>query len=385
MKFLHLGDLHIGRTIGEFNLIEDQKYILDQILDIAEKNNVDSVLIAGDIYDKSIPSEAAVRLFDYFICRLAEKGMKAFMITGNHDSDERLNFGSSLLAASDIFISAKYEGQLFKHTLEDAYGKVNIYLMPFIKASQVRHFYPDEKISNYDDAVRIVLKKSNINPDERNILAAHQFIAGRSADPALSGSESIAARTVGLVEKVGADCFTDFDYTALGHIHSAQAVGHETIRYCGSPLKYSLSEAGNSKSVTIVTLGRKGETDIKLEPLYPLRDLRHIKGRMAQLLARENISSPEDFIYATLTDEDTIDNAMGIFQQHYPNTIRIDYDNSHTKEFTQAHPSQITEHKTFSEMITEFYHLIYGCDISSEELDLMKQTAEEAGIINETD
>lgn len=385
MKFIHLGDLHIGKSIGEFDLIEDQKYILDQILDIAEKNGIDAVLIAGDVYDKTIPSEAAVRLFDYFICRLAEKRIKTFIITGNHDSDERLNFGSSLFEARDIFISAKYEGKLFKKEVEDSDGKVNIYLMPFIKASQVRHFYPDEEIENYDDAVRVVLDKSMINPEERNILVAHQFVAGKSADPQLGGSESVSTQTVGLVEKIGADCFTDFDYVALGHIHSPQSVGREEIRYAGSPLKYSLSEASNNKFATIVNLGKKGDVDIKLEPLYPMRDLRHLKGRMKQLLKKENIVAPEDFIYVTLTDEETVGNAMGIFQQYYPNTIRIEYDNSHTRELQQTDITQITENKTFGEMISDFYQMVYGCEISEEELALMNKIAGEAGIVNETD
>lgn len=385
MKFLHLGDLHIGKSIGEFDLIEDQKYILDQILDIAGKNDIKYILIAGDVYDKSVPSEAAVRLFDYFICRLAKERIKTFIITGNHDSDERMHFGSSLFEARDIYICAKYNGELFRKEVEDEEGKVNIYLMPFIKASQVRHFFPDEKIENYDDAVRVVLDRSRIDPKERNILAAHQFVAGRSADPQLGGSESVSTQTVGLVEKIGADCFKDFDYVALGHIHSAQSVGREEIRYAGSPLKYSLSEASNQKFATIVNLGKKGETDIRLEPLHPMRDLRHIKGRMRQLLKEENIVAPEDFIYVTLTDEDFIDNVMSIFQQHYPNTIRIEYDNSHTKEIRQTDVAQIAVNKTFGEMISDFYQLVYGCEISEEELALMNKIAGEAGVINEAD
>lgn len=385
MKFLHLGDLHIGKSIGEFDLIEDQKFILDQILDIAAKNDIKYILIAGDVYDKSVPSEAAVRLFDYFICRLAKERIKTFIITGNHDSDERMHFGSSLFEARDIYICAKYNGELFRKEVEDEEGKVNIYLMPFIKASQVRHFYPDEKIENYDDAVRVVLDKSRIDPKERNILVAHQFVAGRSADPQFGGSESVSTQTVGLVEKIGADCFKDFDYVALGHIHSAQSVGREEIHYAGSLLKYSLSEASNQKYATIVNLGKKGETDIRLEPLHPMRDLRHIKGRMHQLLKEENIVAPEDFIYVTLTDEDFIDNVMSIFQQYYPNTIRIEYDNSHTKEIQQTDVAQMAVNKTFGEMISDFYQLVYGCEISEEELALMNKIAGEAGVTNEAD
>lgn len=385
MKFLHLGDLHIGKCIGEFDLLEDQRFILNQIIDIAEKNKVDAILIAGDIYDKSIPSESSVSLLDYFICQLAERKINTYIITGNHDSDERINFGSALFKASNIFISAKYEGKLHKQIFEDSNGIVNIYLMPFIKASQIRHFFPDKEINNYSDAVKTVLEKSEIDFKERNILIAHQFVAGRISEPILSGSESVSTQRVGLVEKVGVDCFDNFDYVALGHIHSAQSVERNEVRYAGSPLKYSLNEADNDKFVTIVNLGEKGKVDIEMKPLYPFRDLRHIKGRMEQLLTKENISATNDFIYVTLTDEDVIDNAMGIFQQYYPNTVRIEYDNSHTKELQQFDISQAVENKTFGEMIADFYRLIYNDDISSEELEVMNEVAREVGIINETD
>lgn len=383
MKFIHIGDIHLGKSIGGFDLTGDQKYILDQILEIAEQEKADAILVAGDVYDKSVPGEAAVKLFDYFLSRLAEKEITAFIISGNHDSEERMNFGSSLFQANQIYISAKYEGRLYRHRMEDGEGTVNIYLMPFIKASQVRHFFPDEEIATYDDAVRVVLKNSDIDPGERNLLLAHQFVAGKSEEPRLGGSESASAQKVGLVEKIGWDCFGDFDYVALGHIHSPQSVGREEVRYAGSPLKYSRSEAGDDKSVTIVELGEKGSVRVEQRPLRPLRDLRHIKGRLDQLLAGETISAPEDFIYATLTDETVIDNAMGIFRQYYPNTVGIEYDNSHTKEIRQADISQVGENKSFDDIISDFYKWIYGCDISGEERRLMKEIAEEAGVTNE--
>lgn len=385
MKLLHVSDIHIGRTIGGFDLIDDQRYILDQIIDIAEKDGVDAILIAGDVYDKAVPGESAVKLLDYFLCRLAEKRMDTFIISGNHDSDERMNFGSSLFQASNIFISAKYEGRLFKRTVTDSQGTVNIYLMPFIKASQVRHFFPDEEIATYDDAVRVVLKKSAIDPQERNILVAHQFVAGKTAEPQLGGSESVSTQKVGLVEKIGWDCFDAFDYVALGHIHSPQPVGRNEIRYAGSPLKYSRSEAGDDKSITIAELGEKGKVRIEQRPLRPMRDLRHVRGRMDQLLAKENITAPDDFIYATLTDEDAKENVMGIFQQYYPNTVAIEYDNSHTRQLQQPDLAEIAENKSFDDIISDFYKLIYGCEISDDERKLMKETAREAGIVDEAD
>ncbi len=385
MKFIHIGDIHIGKSIGGFDLTRDQKYILDQILDIAGQEKADAILIAGDVYDKSVPGEAAVKLFDYFLSRLAEKEITTFIISGNHDSDERMNFGSSLFQANKIYISAKYEGRLYRQRMEDGEGTVNIYLMPFIKASQVRHFFPDEEIATYDDAVRVVLKNSDIDPKERNLLLAHQFVAGKTEEPRLGGSESVSTQKVGLVEKIGWDCFGDFDYVALGHIHSPQPVGRDEIRYAGSPLKYSRSEAGDDKTVTVVELGKKGTVSIKQRPLCPLRDLRRIKGRLDQLLDRENLTAPEDFIYVTLTDEDVIENAMGIFQQYYPNTVGIEYDNSHTKEIRQADISRVTEDKTFNDIISDFYEWIYGCGISEDERKLMKEIAGEAGIAYEAD
>lgn len=385
MKFLHLGDLHIGKSLGEFNLIDDQRFILDQILDVARKQSVDAVLIAGDVYDKSIPSEDAVSLFDHFICRLADMKIMTFVISGNHDSDERLNFGSSLFKANQLYISAKYEGELYKQELEDENGRINVYLLPFVKASQVKHFFPEEEIDSYEKAVRAVLDNAEINKEERNILVAHQFVAGKGQEPVLGGSESAAVLNVGLVEKIGADCFNSFDYVALGHIHSPQKIGRDEIRYSGSPLKYSLSEAGNDKSFPIVTLGKKGDVTIELVKLKPLRDVWHLKGKMGQLLDKKNIKSPDDFIYATLTDEEVIDDAMGIFQQYYPNTIKIDYDNTHTREMEQVDISRITEDKSFFEFFVDFYHMIYGCDISEDEMSIMGEVAREAGVADETD
>ena len=384
MKFLHLGDLHIGKSLGEFSLIEDQKFILDQILDAAKKHSVDGVLIAGDVYDKSIPSEDAVRLFDYFICKLADRKIKTFVISGNHDSDERLNFGSSLFETNGLYISAKYEGTLYKQEFMDEYGKINVHLLPFVKASQVKHFFPDEEIDSYDRAVRAVLDHAKINKKERNILVAHQFVAGKDEDPIMGGSESAAVQNVGLVEKIGTDCFREFDYVALGHIHSPQKIGREEVRYSGSPLKYSLSEVSNDKSFPIITLGKKGDVSIELVKLEPMRDLRHLKGRMEQLLDKKNIKSPDDFIYATLTDEEIINDAMGIFRQYYPNTIKIDYDNSHTRQIEQVDITRITEDKSFAELISDFYRFVYGCEISEEEMDIMNEIAGEAGVINET-
>ena len=385
MRLIHLGDLHLGKSLGDFDLIEDQRYILDRILEIVDKNNIDAVLIAGDVYDRAIPSEAATNLLDYFLRSLAQRRVKTFMISGNHDSDDRLNYGSSLFAANQIYISAQFKGSLYKQTVNDEYGEVNIYLLPFVKASQVRHFYPEERIDNYDAAVRTILQHAEIDYDKRNVIVAHQFVAGKGTDPELGGSEGAGTQSVGLVEKIGYDCFDGFDYAALGHIHSPQCVGREEVRYSGSPLKYSLSEVNNDKSVPMITLSDKGDVKIELLKLRPLRDMRHLKGPIEKLLEKANISRPEDFIYATLTNEDIINDAMGIMQQVYPNTVRIDYDNSHTRELERIDITAISQHKSFDELISDFYRKMYNCEMSEEELQVMMGTAKEAGVIDETD
>ncbi|MDE5802823.1 MAG: exonuclease SbcCD subunit D [Lachnospiraceae bacterium] len=385
MKFLHLGDLHLGKTLSDFDLIEDQRYILDQILRIADKESIDGVLIAGDVYDKSIPSEAATKLLDYFLIELAKKEIKVFMVSGNHDSDERLNYGSTLFASNQIFISAVFDGTLHKQSFADGDTEIDIYMLPFVKASQVRHYFPNEDIESYDVAVRTIIRNMPINKKHKNILVAHQFVAGKGEDPALAGSESVGTQSVGMVEKIGYDSFDDFDYVALGHIHSPQRVGRDEIRYSGSPLKYSLSEVNNEKSVPLITISAKERVKIELVPLKPKRDVRHIRGTLKELLDKKNVKAPEDFIYATLTNEDIINDAMGRFQQVYPNTVRIDYDNSHTREIEQVDISRIAENKSFSDLIGDFYKLMYGCEITEEEMDVLRIAAREAGVINEAD
>ncbi len=379
-----MGDLHLGRSLGEFDLIEDQKYILGQILDLIDKEKVDAVLIAGDVFDKSIPSEAAVNLLDSFLKDLVSRNVKVFMISGNHDSDDRLNYGKWTFEKQGVYISAIYDGELDCHVLRDGDTEINIYMLPFVKASHVRHVYPDETIDTYEDAVRLVIDKAGIDESKCNIVIAHQFVAGKE-DPLLSGSESIGTQNVGTVEKVGYDCFSKFDYVALGHIHSAQKVGRDLCRYSGTPLKYSLKEINDKKSVPLITVNGKNDISFELVLLNPKRDVRHIRGKMEELLDPANISSPDDFIYATLTDEDIIDNVMGIFQQSYPNTVKVDFDNSRTREVEKVDISQIAENRTFEDLISDFYKQVYGCDISDEEMAVMREAAREAGVLNEAD
>lgn len=385
MKLLHLGDLHLGKSLGDFDLTKDQEYLLEQLLEVIDRQSVDAVLIAGDVYDKAIPSEAATRMLDYFLSSLAKRNVFVYMVSGNHDSDERLNYGSDLFEANHIFISTKYNGHLYHQTLKVGQEEAELYLLPFVKASQVRHYLPEIKIESYDDAVRAVLAQEDIDRSKVNVLVAHQFVMGKSEDPQLSGSESLGTQSVGSVEKIGYDCFDSFDYVALGHIHSPQQVGRKEVRYSGSPLKYSLSEVTNEKSVPLITISGKGNVEIELIPIKPMRNMRHLKGMMKELLDPLKVTAPEDFIYATLTDEDFINDAMGIFQQVYPNTVKIDYDNSHSREIEQVDISKIAENRSFDELISDFYRQIYSCEISEEEMDVMKAIAREAGVLHEAD
>ena len=384
MKLIHLGDLHLGKTLADFNLNSDQKYILDQILDIVDRESADGVLICGDVYDKSIPSEEATKLLDNFLSRLAEKNVKTFMISGNHDSDDRLNFGKSFFESRNVYISAVFNGTLEKQVVSDGGNEVNFYLLPFVKASQVRHYFPEETIENYEDAVRVILDHTDIDENACNILLAHQFVSGKGEDPKTGGSEGVATISVGMVEKIGYDLFDKFDYVALGHIHRPQSVGREEIRYAGSPLKYSLSEVDIEKSVPLITIDGKN-VKIDLIPLVPMRDMRHLRGNLSDILKPENVCDTEDFIYATLTDEEIVNDVMGIIQQTYPNTVKIDFDNSHTHEIDQVDISKFADGRDFEDLIGEFYKMVYGVDISEEEMAIMRKAGSEAGVYHETD
>ena len=255
VRFLHLADLHIGKRLNEFNLIEDQTYILDQIVEIAQAEQVGGVLIAGDVYDKSQPSIEAVELLDDFLTRLTSLGLSVCMISGNHDSPERLSFGSRMLEKTNLYVAGGFDGQLKKIRLADTHGPLNVYLLPFLKPPQIRPFFQG-KIETYDQAIQAVLRTGALDKNERNILIAHQFVVSGDILPERSDSETMI---VGGLDAVDASLFTDFDYVALGHLHRPQRIGLETIRYGGSPLKYSFSEARQDKQVTLIDLGPKGQ------------------------------------------------------------------------------------------------------------------------------
>ncbi len=379
MRFIHIGDLHLGKILNEVSLIEDQKYILRQITEIIKDKKADGVLIAGDIYDRSIPNEDAVGLFDSFLTELADMKVAVYAISGNHDSAERLNFGSRLFSANDIYIAGRYGGEVNRIEKEDEYGKVNIWLLPYIKRSEVKHYYPDDEINSYEDALRVAISKCNIDVRERNVIVSHQFVTGENADPELTGSDR-SALNVGTLEKVGYRAYDLFDYAALGHIHSAQAVGRAECRYSGSVLKYSLHDReinGRAKSVTLVTLEEKGKVLTEVIELKPLRDIRQIKGKLKYLI--ENALDTDDYISAILTDEDrNILQPMQQLKEVYPNALSMRYEDKAVLPEETEH-IEIRE-RTFNELITDFYRLMLGEEPSEEELVILDEAAKEAGI-----
>lgn len=350
MKFVHLSDLHLGKRVNEFSMIEDQAYILTKILGIIREERPDGVLIAGDIYDKSVPSVEAVSLFDEFLKQLSRQQTQVFIISGNHDSPERLGFASELIALSGIHIAPAYDGMVCPVSLEDGYGTVNVYMLPFIKPVHVRSAFPEEKAESYTEAVSAAIAHMDIREGERNILIAHQFVTGA----ARCESEDIS---VGGLDNVDASVFDVFDYVALGHIHGPQQIGRESVRYCGTPLKYSFSEAKQCKSVTVAELKEKGNLGIRTVSLTPLRDLRELKGTYEELANRKNYegTSLEDYLHITLTDEEDIVDAVGKLRVIYPNLMKLDYDNRRTRENREITGGDEMEAKTPMELVREFY------------------------------
>ncbi len=350
MKFVHLSDLHLGKRVNEFSMIEDQAYILTKILGIIREERPDGVLIAGDIYDKSVPSVEAVSLFDDFLKQLSRQQTQVFIISGNHDSPERLGFASELIALSGIHIAPAYNGMVCPVSLEDGYGTVNVYMLPFIKPVHVRSAFPEEKAESYTEAVSAAIAHMDIREGGRNILIAHQFVTGA----ARCESEDIS---VGGLDNVDASVFDAFDYVALGHIHGPQQIGRESVRYCGTPLKYSFSEAKQRKSVTVAELKEKGNLGIRTVSLTPLRDLRELKGTYEELANRKNYegTSLEDYLHITLTDEEDIVDAVGKLRVIYPNLMKLDYDNRRTRENREITGGDEMEAKTPMELVREFY------------------------------
>lgn len=367
MKIMHLSDLHIGKKVNEYSMLQDQDYILKEILNIIDNEKVETVIIAGDVYDKSVPSAEAVELFDEFLYDLSSRNLNVLIISGNHDSPERIAFGGRLISKSKIYLSPVYNGKVKPITLNDDYGKVNFYLLPFIKPANVRRFFPEESIENYTDAVKVAIDNMNVDFNERNILVTHQFVTGAE----LSESEDII---VGGTDNVSGEVFDGFDYVALGHIHREQTVGKDNIRYCGTPLKYSFSEAKNIKSVTILDFNDKGNIEYSKIPLTPLRDMREIRGTYYELTLKSNYESTntEDYLHITLTDEEDIPDAIGKLRSIYPNIMKLDYDNLRTRGSGTVDAIENIESKSPFELFADLFKQQNNQDMSEEQEEIMR-------------
>ena len=366
MKIMQLSDLHIGKKVNEYSMLQDQIYILKEILRIIDNEKVETVIIAGDVYDRSLPPNEALELFDEFLYQLSGRNVNVFVISGNHDSPERISYGGRMMTENKIFLSPVYDGNVKPITLNDDYGEVNFYLLPFVRPADIRRYFPDENIENYTDAVKVAIDNMNVDFSERN-LVTHQFVTGAE----LSESEDII---VGGTDNVSGEVFDGFDYVALGHIHREQTVGKDNIRYCGTPLKYSFSEAKNIKSVTILDFNDKGNIEYSKIPLTPFRDMREIRGTYYELTLKSSYESTntEDYLHITLTDEEDIPDAIGKLRSIYPNIMKLDYDNLRTRGSGTVDAIENIESKSPFELFADLFKQQNNQDMSEEQEEIMR-------------
>lgn len=371
MKLLHCSDLHIGKRVNEFSMLADQRYILDMIHELAVAEGVDGVILAGDLYDKPIPPAEAVSLLDEFLTGLARESIPVFAISGNHDSPERLNYASRLMEGQGIRLAAVYQGAQPPVVLEDAHGPVNIYLLPYLKPAVLRHVYPEAEVSGYEEAVAYAVDRWQVDPAQRNVLVAHQFVTGGST----CESEELS---VGGLDQISAQVFDSFDYVALGHLHGPQKIGRDTIRYAGSPLKYSFSECSHVKSVCIVELGEKGRTEVRLVPLVPLHDMREVRGTYEEVTAKSFYQDTDtrDYLHIILTDEEDVPEAMGRLRAIYPNLMKLTYDNKRTQSVQEISGAERPEERTPLELFRDLYELQNNQPMSGEQEDFLTQLME---------
>lgn len=371
MKLIHLSDLHLGKRVNEFSMLEDQAFILQEILRIIDEEQPQAVVLAGDIYDKSVPSGEAVQLFDGFLWELSSRKLQVFVISGNHDSPERLSFGGRLMEGSGIHLAPVYSGKVEPVVLEDAYGPVNVYLLPFLKPAHVRRYFPEEEIGTYTEALGKAVEALEIHKEQRNVLVTHQFVTGASR----SDSEEIS---VGGSDNVDASVFDDFDYVALGHIHGPQNIGSPRIRYCGTPLKYSFSEVGQQKSVTVAELKEKGTLEVAARPLTPLRDLREIRGSYLEVTAKSFYEgrNREDYLHITLTDEEDVPDGAAKLRVIYPNLMRLDYDNARTRSRNLPEGAEEPAAKPPLELFEEFYERQNNQPMTEEQIRFSRELME---------
>lgn len=370
MKFMHISDLHLGRRIFNFDLLDDQRLMLTQLLDTAREQQVDGVLIAGDVYNRAAPSADAMTVFSGFVCALAAENIPAYIISGNHDSAERVSYFSDILKTCGVHVTERFDGRLQSIALSDSFGPLTVHLLPFIKPANARRFYPDEKIESYEDAVRVVLEHSPLDTSSRNVLVAHQFILGAQS----CESEE---RMIGGLEEISASLFDGFDYVALGHLHGPQMVGRPEVRYCGSPLKYSFSEIKHKKSATIVELGEKGSVEISTLPIDQPHEMREVRGGFEELM---NLPYSEDYMRVVLTDEQPRPDAQMALLTVFPNMMRFAVDNSKTRTDVEVNALAQLESRTPLELFSDFYSTQNGgVEPTEAHMSIIREIFEELG------
>ena len=371
MKIAHISDLHLGKSLYNYSLIEDQDYILDQITGILVEKKVEVLIIAGDVYDKNVAPEAGLKVLRKFLNRLVEAEIKVLIISGNHDSAERLTFGAEFMTEKGIYFSRVYDGTIEPVTFEDDFGPVNFYLLPFVKPSTVQHYYEDKTISTYEDAVRCAVEHMNVNYSERNVAIAHQNIMNAER----CESEEII---IGFQDAVSDEVFKDFDYTALGHIHKQQKIGKHNVMFSGTPLKYSTSEFTHKKVMPLITLGEKGKVDIELIPLEPKRDLRQITGTLDEIMkaSKEDPNNHEDFIDVILTNENEVMDAMATLRTVYPNVLKITYDNKASRAAENIERLGAVDKKNPLEIFEAFYKSRIGEDMDDQKKEYIHSLIE---------
>ena len=377
MKFLHISDLHLGKRVYEYSMIEEQKNALWQVLSAIDDKNVNGIFIAGDIYDKSVPTIEAIELFDSFLVELSKRDIDVFIISGNHDSPERVGFGAEFFKSKRIYISKAYEGKVEYVDMEDEFGKVRIHLVPFLKPANVRRFYPEEEINDYNSAVRVVTEHMDMIGEGRNIVLVHQFITGAVRS---ESEESF----LGGMDNVEYDLFDDFDYVALGHIHKSQAMGRQQVRYSGALVKYALDEINQVKSMTYMEIKAKNDIEIETIPIKPIRDMRRIEGTYMELTDRSNYidTKVDDYLHVVLKDEEDVPDALRKLRVIYPNILKLEYDNTRTRHRNSVIEKEAIRRKEPIEYIEELFSMQNNVEMTAEQLGVLRQIMEDN---NETD
>ena len=379
MRILHLADLHLCKILQEESLLEDQKYMLEEIIKKVQEENIEIILISGDIYDRSIPQTDAVDMLDYFLNKLIKDLKKqVFMISGNHDSKERLGFGNKIFENDGLYISSKYEGQIKNVELQDEYGKLNIYLLPFIKPVEVKKYFEDEILS-YDETIKKIIEKENIDETQRNIILTHQFVTCIGEEVERTDFETIS---LGGIDNVDISNYDKFDYVAIGHVHRPQRIGRDTARYAGTMLKYSFSEVNHKKTIPIIDFKEKGNINIKLVELTPLRDMREIKGPIEELTKKENYknTNTEDYIKAIITNEEPVYDAIGQIRKVYPNVLKLEIQNSKSsvsQNDEKEKELQNIKNKSEVELFNEFYKFQNYTELNDEQTQVIENIVKE--------